>query len=189
MDIFIRTETTAMKKAHKIPIMIAAVLAVLLGFCGILFIRPFFDPEWKSGIDGNRINFKTPCGIIEMINGKAGKKDSDEEFGTVSYYYENRTLFDIDDCDISYYGGMSGGVNRITADIPINESAENEFEKIVSAMTDAYSGRRGFYQKKDDAKGDAVRTVSFGTDSGAVGISVSIELFQDKIAVEERAAY
>lgn len=177
------------EKTHKIFMIIAIVIAALLVFGGILIIWLSFDPDWKSGIDGNRINFKTPCSLIELINGKAGKKDSEEEFGTVLYYYENRTLFDIDDCEISYYGGMFGGVNQIKADIPINGDAEDEFEKIVGVMIDSYSERRGFYQKEDVVNSDSLRTVSFGTNLGAVGISVSIELLQDKITIEESAAY
>lgn len=177
-----------MKRICKILIITAAVIVALLGLCAIIIIIPSFDSDWKSGIDGNHINLRTPSCIIEMINGRADETFTYKDSGAASYYYENRTLFGINHCNISYHGNIFG-VNQIIADIPANENAEDEFEKIVSAMVNSYSGRQGYYKNEDSINNDSIKTVCLGTNLGAVGISVSIELFQDKIIIKENAAY
>lgn len=177
-----------MKKMSKTLIIIAAVMIVLLPLSGVIIIMLSLDPAWKSGIDGNCISLRTPSCIIEMVNGSADEKFTYKDSGSTSYYYENRTLFGINNCSISYCGNMFG-VNQIIADIPTDENAEDEFEKIVSAMVNAYSERQGYYKDGDVTNGDSIKAVSLGTNLGAVGISVSIELSQDKISIKENAAY
>ena len=110
------------------------------------------------------------------------------ETGTKEYIYHDQILFG--QKGSVFYSCLSG-VYEVKAVIPVTEQdGEEVFNYVSEYMSIVYSQKKGFYEEeyvKDTEKETISRKL--GADFGATGISVTIELIDNRIAITANYQY
>ncbi|MGN0377745.1 MAG: hypothetical protein ACI4ED_08925 [Suilimivivens sp.] len=163
-------------------------LFILFLLCCVLWVLQINSSVNEIGIEGNKVHFKAPVIMIFMINGKPDEIIEYSETRTKEYIYHDQMLFG-QKGSISY--SCLSGVYQVEALIPVTEQdGEKVFNYVSEYMSSVYSQKKGFYEDeimKDSEK----QTISkkLGANLGATGITVAIELIDNRIKITANYQY
>lgn len=173
-----------MKKFFKI---FSVFFIIIITGC-LLLAFEINSSAYDPGIEGNRIHFKTPDFMVQIINGKPDKVTEYSVSGAKEYVYHEQTLFGRQG-SIHYHSLF--GVNEVNIEIPVEAGYEETvFNEIGEYMCNVYSKKRGYYDegiRVNEATGGLIHRL--GADFGATGISVMIEYEEKQIRVYTHYQY
>lgn len=176
-------KTTAKIRVLLVSLFLSVVLILLGTWCYTGFLKTGND---AVGLENPNIKFGMSQGVLHKQLGKLIQVVSDRMAPSASAYYRE-TLYGYP-CETVYsfdrrFGMTSLNEVAVTFDGLTEPEREQLFETLQKDLKSFYQTRADYYDGEASTDGTE-KSISFGTDNGAVGVTVSLRATGDQLTLD-----